>query len=106
MHEVALLGAEVGELREANSTLSKRRKAKKKYFRNGGSLTAQDARDLVDQRRVEGEIREERRRRRGQQRHAETRARRCGRCGMPGHNSRGCIEDAETVAESTIEVVV
>ena len=30
MHEVALLRAEVGELREANSTLSKRRKAKKK----------------------------------------------------------------------------
>ena len=45
MHEVALLRAEVGELREANSTLSKRRKAKEKYLRNGGSLTAQDARD-------------------------------------------------------------
>ena len=48
MHEVALLRAEVGELREANATLSKRRKAKKKYLRNGGSLTAQDTRDLID----------------------------------------------------------
>ena len=48
MHEVALLRAEVGELWEANATLSKRRKAKKKYLRNGGSLTAQDAGDLVD----------------------------------------------------------
>ena len=104
MHEVALLRAKVGKLRKANSTLSKRRKAKKKYLRNEGSLTAQDARDLIDQRRVEGELREERRRRRGQPRHAETRARRCGRCGMSGHNSRGCREDAEEIVESSIEV--
>ena len=106
MHEVALLRAEVGELREANATLSKRRKAKKKYLRNGGSLTAQDARDLVDQRRVEGELREERCRSKGQQRHARTRARRYRRCGMSGYNLRGCREDGETAAESIIEVVV
>ena len=65
MHEVALLRAEAGELREANSTLSKRQKAKEKYLQNGGSFTAQDAKDLVDQRRVEGKLCEERRRRRG-----------------------------------------
>ena len=104
MHEVALLRAEVGELREANATLSKRRKAKKKYLRNGGSLTAQDARDLVDQRRVERELREERRRERGQQQRMTGRAPRCRRCGASGHNARTCTEDGEEVVESSIEV--
>ena len=47
MHEVTLLRAKVGELREANATLFKRRKAKRKYLRNGGSLTIQDAKNLV-----------------------------------------------------------
>lgn len=104
MHEVALLRAEVGELREANATLSKRRKAKKKYLRNGGSLTAQDARDLVDQRRVERELREERRRRGAQQQHIIGGTRRCRRCGASGHNARTCIEDGEEAVESSIEV--
>ena len=104
MHEVALLRAEVEELREANSRLSKRRKAKKKISPEWRIAYSTRCKGLIDQRRVEGELREERRRRRGQPRHAETRARRCGRCGMSGHNSRGCREDAEEIVESSIEV--
>jgi len=48
MHEVALLRAEVSVLRKANEGLSKRRRAKKIRIRLGGSLTVQDARDLLD----------------------------------------------------------
>jgi len=48
MHEVALLRAEVLVLRKANKGLSKRRRAKKTHIRLGGSLTVQDARDLLD----------------------------------------------------------
>ena len=104
MHEIALLKAKVRELWEANATLSKRRKAKKKYLRNKGSLTAQDAKDLVDQQRVERELREKRSRRRAQQQHIIRGARRCKRCGASGHNARTCIEDGEEAVESSIEV--
>ncbi|KAJ3551518.1 hypothetical protein NPX13_g11344 [Xylaria arbuscula] len=104
MHEVALLKARVEELEEANATLSKRRKAKKRRICNGGSLTAQDGKDLTDQRRVEEELREERRRSRGQGQRVTRRVARCRRCGTTGHNSRNCPAAEETAVESTIEV--
>jgi len=48
MYEVALLRAEVLALRKANEGLSKRWRVKKTRIRLGGSLTVQDARDLLD----------------------------------------------------------
>lgn len=48
MHEVALLRSEVSSLRKANEVLSKRRRAKKTRVKLGGSLTVQDAKDLLD----------------------------------------------------------
>ena len=48
MHEVALLRTEVLALRKANKGLSKRRRAKKTRVRLGGSLTVQEAQDLLD----------------------------------------------------------
>jgi len=48
MHEVALLCTEVSALRKANEGLSKRRRAKKTRVRLGGSLTVQEAQDLLD----------------------------------------------------------
>ena len=48
MYKVALLYAEVSALRKANKGLSKRRKAKKTCIQLRGSLTIQDARDLLD----------------------------------------------------------
>jgi len=48
IYEVALLRAEVLVLRKANKGLSKRRRAKKTRIRLGGSLTVQDARDLLN----------------------------------------------------------
>ena len=47
MHEVALLRSRVTELEEANERLSKRRKAKKTRLQKGGSLSVQEAEDLV-----------------------------------------------------------
>ena len=49
MHEVALLRTEVSSLRKANEGLSKRRRAKKTRVRLGGSLTVQEAQDILDQ---------------------------------------------------------
>ena len=52
MHEVALLRTEVSALRKANKGLSKRRRAKKTHIRLGGSLTVQEAQDLLNQKAV------------------------------------------------------
>ena len=47
MHEVALLRSRITELEEANERLSKRRRAKKTRLQKGGSLSVQEAEDLV-----------------------------------------------------------
>ena len=52
IYEVALLRTEVSALRKANEELSKRRGAKKIRVRLGGSLTVQEAQDLLDQKAV------------------------------------------------------
>ncbi|KFZ23176.1 hypothetical protein V502_02347 [Pseudogymnoascus sp. VKM F-4520 (FW-2644)] len=59
MHQVALLRAEVSSLRKANEGLSKRRRAKKTRVQLGGSLTIQDATDLLDQRAIEEQVMQE-----------------------------------------------
>ncbi|KAK4118012.1 hypothetical protein N657DRAFT_584388, partial [Parathielavia appendiculata] len=82
--------AENQSLRAANEALSKRRRAKKKRLRQGGSLTVQDGQDLQAQRDVEVQIREETQAGSGRKPGSETRTRRCGRCGKPGHNARTC----------------
>ena len=46
MHKMALLQAEIGQLREANSTLSKRRRARKTRLRQGGSMTIAEGQAL------------------------------------------------------------
>jgi hypothetical protein len=48
MHQVAFLQGEVSSLRKANEALSRRRRAKKTRVRLGGSLSVQDAYDLLD----------------------------------------------------------
>jgi len=59
MYRMALLQAEVAELQEANTVISKRRRAKKTRIRQGGSLNVQEAEDLQDQKDVELQVRQE-----------------------------------------------
>jgi len=59
MHEVALLRTEVYALHKANKELSKRRRAKKTRVRLGGSLTVQEAQDLLDQKAVGEQLAQE-----------------------------------------------
>jgi hypothetical protein len=96
MHQLALLRAENQSLRAANEALSKRRRTKKQRLRQGGSLTVQDAQNLQGQREVEVQIKEETRAGSGRRPRVETRARRCGTCGEPGHNARTCRIIVET----------
>lgn len=81
MHKMALMQAETRDLRGANEALSKRRRAKEKRLRQGGSLTVQGGQDLQAQKDVEMQIREETQAGSGRKPRTETRARRCGRCG-------------------------
>jgi hypothetical protein len=99
MHKMALLQAEIGQLREANSTLSKRRRARKTRLRQGGSMTIAEGQALQDQKDVEQQVQQEIHQRRGRKPRIETKARRCGRCGKTGHNARTCQITVETSSE-------
>ena len=90
MHQVALLKAEVNQLREANALLSKRRRARKTRLRQGGSMTIAEGQALQDQKDVEEQIKQEDRQRRGRKPRDERKVRRCGVCGEAGHNARTC----------------
>lgn len=58
-HELVLLQAELKDVRAANEVLSKRRRAKKARLRQGGSLSFQEAEDLVAENEVDKQIKEE-----------------------------------------------
>tara|TARA_Y100000815_G_C13314319_1_gene489808 strand:+ start:263 stop:1768 length:1506 start_codon:yes stop_codon:yes gene_type:complete len=107
MHQVALLRAEVSSLRTANEALSKRRRAKKTRVRLGGSLTRQDAQDLLDQKDLDEQIGEEERNRRGREGAAHRKPQCCGICGKPGHNARTCqkAEEISNVSDSKVSIV-
>jgi hypothetical protein len=98
MHQLALLKAENQSLREANETLSKRRRAKKTRLRQGGSLSQQEAEDLQDEKDVALQVEQETKANSGRKAREETRARRCGNCNQTGHNARTCeirVEESE-----------
>ncbi|KAJ0126560.1 Uncharacterized protein HZ326_30333 [Fusarium oxysporum f. sp. albedinis] len=90
MHQMALLRSENQILRQENEILSRRRRAKKKRLREGGSLTLAEGQNLQDQKEVNMQLEEESRRKCGRRRRPETKERRCGVCGKSGHNARRC----------------
>ena len=100
MHEVALLWAENKTLREANSSLVKRRRAKKTRLRQGGTLEIGEAQDLLDQKDIDTQLREETCIRNGRATRTEPRAQRCGICGTAGHNAQTYKIDVKTSGES------
>jgi DDE superfamily endonuclease/helix-turn-helix, Psq domain len=96
MHKMALLKSENQILREEIEILSKRRRAKKTHLRQGGSLTRAEGQDIQTQNEVDIQVRGETRQSSGRKPRVETKQRRCGVCGRPGHNARRCIVDVET----------
>jgi DDE superfamily endonuclease len=106
MYRLALLEADNSKLRKANETLSKRRRAKKTRVRLGGSLTIQDAEDLLDQKAIDEQVMQENRQGSGRAGGARTKARSCGVCGKPGHNARTCKEAVEGSDSATSDVII
>jgi ABC-type phosphate transport system substrate-binding protein len=105
MHQVAL-HAENASLRKANEALSKRRRAKKTRVQLGGSLTMQDAMDLLGQRTVGGEGWQETQLDGGGKGGGRTKVRCCGVCGKPGHNARTCQEAVESSDSAASDVLI
>jgi hypothetical protein len=103
---VALLRAEVLSLRTANEALSKRRRAKKTRIRLSGSLSIQDAQDLLDQKDMDNQIKKEERQSVGRGRSARTKAPRCGNYGKPGHNVCTCQRAGEMSDVSTSDIII
>jgi len=93
MHEVALLHTEVSALRKANKGLSKRRRVKKTRVQLGGSLTVQEAQDLLDQKAVGEQLAQKTRQGGNGAGGSRAKIRCCGVCGKPGHNARMCKEN-------------
>jgi hypothetical protein len=90
MHQIALLKSENQILRQANETLSKRRRAKKTRLRNGGKMTVSEGMGVIDQKDIDAQIVAELSRSSGRGRSALARERRCRTCGKTGHNTRTC----------------
>ncbi|KFY28156.1 hypothetical protein V491_00608 [Pseudogymnoascus sp. VKM F-3775] len=103
IHWMALLQAEVTELREANTIISKRRRAKKTHVQLGGSLNIQDAGDLQDQRDVAQQVQQEMHGNRGSLGYCQPRQQRCGIYGKPGHNARTCQVEIESSGQEYSE---
>jgi hypothetical protein len=106
MHRLALLEADNAKLRKANEALSKRRRAKRTRVQLGGSLTMQDAEDLLVQKDVDEQVLQENQRRSGRARGARTKAPCCGVCRKPGHNARSCQEAAEGSNLAASDVII
>jgi hypothetical protein len=102
IHEVALLRLQITELEEANERLSKRRKAKKTRLQKGGSLSVQEAEDLVGRINIGGQQSEEISSGSDQGQGTQLRTRYCGNCGETGHNVHTCQIVVETSEEDEL----
>ena len=89
-HQLTLLTSEVKALREANTVLSKRRRAKRTRLQDSGPLTGEQASQLLEKRGIveseEGNEGAEE----GLSKKRKTSARLCRVCRKTGHNSRTC----------------
>ena len=93
-YNMVLVQEEIGRLRDAVDTLTKRKTRKRRYIRAEETLTVGEVSNLIAKK--EGSRRED----------SETPAkrvrteRRCGRCSETGHNSRTCKPEIEDVDNS------
>ena len=94
-HKITILEDRVRTLKDANTALAKRRRAKKSRVQLGGPLTIEESQVIIEEKqkgkRPAGEISggaEE------SVRGGPTK-RRCGNCGETGHNARTCEKDEE-----------
>ncbi|KAJ0129886.1 Uncharacterized protein HZ326_27016 [Fusarium oxysporum f. sp. albedinis] len=88
MHEMALMRSEIQDLRRANETLSRRRRAKRTRLQKGGTMTLEEGREAVGQKEVNAQAVAELSRSGGQRGSAQIKERHCGTCGKTGYDTR------------------
>lgn len=90
MYKLSLVQSEVQIIRGELETLSKRRRAKKKRLRQGGSMTIAEAQDIQAQTEVDVQMKQEIHQSSSRKPCTKSTPRCCSTCGKPGHNSRTC----------------
>jgi hypothetical protein len=94
VHTQVLMAAEIVRLQAANKAASERKTRKKKRIQYGGTLSQQEAEEIVRRRDAEALVEAERREERVRTGGSREGSRRCGRCSEVGHNKRTCKKDA------------
>ena len=103
VHEQTLMRRDLAELRDANALLNRRRRTRKRQIRKGVTLTIEQAQGLNNQINATHQLQAETSQNDGRARRTETRARRCGVCGEPGHNARTCQKAVSASGEEYSE---
>ncbi|ENH75752.1 hypothetical protein FOC1_g10003916 [Fusarium oxysporum f. sp. cubense race 1] len=99
MHKTALLEAEVEDLREANATQSRKKRAKRTRLQDSGRMTIGTGQSQIDQIDVDIQIVAESSRSGGRGRSEGPKVRHCRTCGKAGHNARTCQEAIEVTKD-------
>ncbi|EMT65575.1 hypothetical protein FOC4_g10001844 [Fusarium odoratissimum] len=90
IHRLALVEARLKDLEQTNKIISRRRRGKRTRLQKGGTMTVQEASQVIDQMDVDTQLIAELSKSGGQGRSARPDVRRCGVCGKAGHNARTC----------------
>ena len=102
-HKLVLLQLELKNVQAANEVLRECQKAKKTCLQQGGSLSFQEAVDLVAKKEVDKQIKEKTCCGSDCTKGAEPCAQRYGTCGNVGHNTRTCQVEVVTFEEDNSE---
>ena len=84
------MSAELRTLRATNEALSKRRRAKKTRIRQGGTLTIEEAQDIIAQKDIDEQVRRNLRIERGNQQEGQLSRRYYSTCSKASYNIRTC----------------
>ena len=69
-------------------------------------MTLEEGQDLQAQNAVDSQVGHEIRQNSGRKPRTETKSRRCGNCGEPGHNARTCQIDSPASEEDDSDVII
>jgi hypothetical protein len=99
VHTQVLMAAEIVRLRAANKAASERKTRTKKRIQHGGTLSQQEAEEIIERRDADALVEAERHEERVRTGGGGQGSRRCGRCGEAGHNKRTCKKDAAELGD-------